>query len=105
MRRRPRSPRDDGDHHASQVEADERRTAAMEREGWRVLRFWANHVVQNPEGVSTEIALVLGDGGQPPPPTSPPSGGEDAATDHPSYRARRPFAPHSPAGGDAAPRR
>lgn len=55
----------DGDHHASQVEADERRTAAMEREGWRVLRFWANHVVQNPEGIWTEIALVLGDGGQP----------------------------------------
>jgi very-short-patch-repair endonuclease len=25
----------DGDHHAFQVEADARRTAAMEREGWR----------------------------------------------------------------------
>jgi len=60
----------DGDHHASQVEADGRRTAAMEREGWRVLRFWANHVVQNPEGIWTEIALVLGDGGQPPHPAS-----------------------------------
>jgi len=43
----------------------------MEREGWRVLRFWANHVVQNPEGICTEIVLVLGDGGQPPHPASP----------------------------------
>ena len=64
----------DGDHHAFQVEADVRRTAAMEREGWRVLRFWANYVVQNPEGIWTEIALVLGDGGQPPHPASPPRG-------------------------------
>src|SRR5258707_10756735 len=51
------------------------RTVAMEREGWRVLRFWANHVVQNPEGIWTEIALVLGDGGPPPPPPPPPRGG------------------------------
>ena len=66
----------DGDHHAFQVEADGRRTAAMEREGWRVLRFWANYVVQNPEGIWTEIALVLGDGGQPL--TQPlPQGGEE----------------------------
>jgi very-short-patch-repair endonuclease len=41
----------DGDHHAFQVEADARRTAAMQREGWRVVRFWANEVVQNPEGI------------------------------------------------------
>jgi very-short-patch-repair endonuclease len=61
----------DGDHHAFQVEADERRTAAMEREGWRVLRFWANYVVQNPEGTWTEIALVLGDGATPSPNLSP----------------------------------
>jgi very-short-patch-repair endonuclease len=40
----------DGDHHAFQGEADARRTAAMEREGWRVLRFWANHVVENRRG-------------------------------------------------------
>jgi len=29
----------DGDHHAFQVEADARRTAVMERAGWRVIRF------------------------------------------------------------------
>src|SRR6266404_8680068 len=61
----------DGDHHAFQVEADTRRTAAMEREGWRILRFWTNEVVQNREGILAEIQLVLGDG-PPPHPTAPP---------------------------------
>jgi len=64
----------DGEHHAFQVEADARRTAAMEREGWRVLRFWANEVVQNPEGIWIMIEQVLGGGGQPPHPSSPPTG-------------------------------
>lgn len=49
----------DGEHHAFQVEADTRRTMAMEREGWRVLRFWTNEVVQNPEGIWTAIQLTL----------------------------------------------
>ena len=62
----------DGDHHAFQVEADARRTAAMEREGWRVVRFWANAVVQNPEGIWIEIEQVLA--GSPPHLTSPPRG-------------------------------
>ncbi len=62
----------DGDHHAFQVEADARRTAAIEREGWRVVRFWANEVVQNPEGIWAEIEQVLSD--VPPHLTSPPRG-------------------------------
>jgi very-short-patch-repair endonuclease len=49
----------DGDHHAFQVEADARRTAVMEREGWRVLRFWAHHVVQNREGIWAEIEQAV----------------------------------------------
>jgi very-short-patch-repair endonuclease len=49
----------DGEHHAFQVEADARRTAAMEREGWHVVRFWANHVVENPDGIWEEIELAL----------------------------------------------
>ncbi|MBI3196231.1 MAG: endonuclease domain-containing protein [Rhodospirillales bacterium] len=64
----------DGEHHAYQVEADERRTTAMEQEGWRVLRFWASEVVQNPEGIWVVIQGVLGNLPQPPHPTSPPSG-------------------------------
>ena len=50
----------DGDHHAFQVDADARRTTAMEREGWRVLRFWNNEVLANPEGVGEVILAALG---------------------------------------------
>jgi very-short-patch-repair endonuclease len=49
----------DGEHHAYQIEADARRTAMMEREGWRVLRFWANEVVANPEGIWLAIEQAL----------------------------------------------
>ena len=49
----------DGDHHAFQIEADARRTAVMEGEGWRVIRFWANEVVQNPEGIWASIEIAL----------------------------------------------
>ncbi len=51
----------DGEHHAFQTEADARRTVDMEREGWRVMRFWANEVVQNPEGTWTAIEIALKD--------------------------------------------
>jgi len=49
----------DGEHHAFQVEADARRTKAMEQEGWRVVHFAANETVRNPEGVWTEIERLL----------------------------------------------
>ena len=49
----------DGEHHADRIEADARRTAAMERLGWRVLRFGAIEVVQNPEGIWSAISLAL----------------------------------------------
>ena len=67
----------DGDHHADQVEADARRTAVMESMGWRVVRFGANEVVQNPEGIWTAIQCLINDGASPPLLTSPPSGGEE----------------------------
>ena len=51
----------DGDHHAFQVEADARRTSAMEQQGWRVVRFAANYVVENAEGIWTEIDRLLYD--------------------------------------------
>jgi very-short-patch-repair endonuclease len=62
----------DGDHHAFQVEADTRRTAAMEREGWRILRFWANEVVQNPEGIWSAIEIALSDSSVTPSPSLSP---------------------------------
>lgn len=64
----------DGDHHAFQIDADARRTAALEQAGWRVLRFWANHMVQNPEGIWTEIMEVIS---APSPSLSPETGGEE----------------------------
>ena len=49
----------DGDHHDFQIEADARRTVALEREGWRVIRFSAREVFANPDGVWAEIEQVL----------------------------------------------
>ena len=51
----------DGEHHAYQRERDTARTGVMEREGWRVLRFWANEVVENPEGIWSAIEVALRD--------------------------------------------
>ena len=65
------------EHHADQVEADARRTAVMESMGWRVVRFGANEVVQNPEGIWTAIQLLVSEGARPPLLASPPSGGEE----------------------------
>src|SRR5260221_12343271 len=67
----------DGDHHADQVEADARRTALMESRGWRVVRFGANEVVQNPEGIWAAIQCLINEGTFPPLLASPPSGGEE----------------------------
>jgi very-short-patch-repair endonuclease len=64
----------DREHHAYQAERDARRTAALEREGWCVLRFWANEVVENPEGIWTAIEIALTEPVVPPHPTSPPRG-------------------------------
>lgn len=49
----------DGDHHAFQVEADPRRTQLMEQLGWRVVRFAANDVLTNPDGVWLQIDRLL----------------------------------------------
>jgi very-short-patch-repair endonuclease len=43
-------------------EADARRTSVMEQQGWRVVRFAANYVVENPEGIWVEIERLLRDG-------------------------------------------
>ncbi len=63
----------DGEHHAFQVDADTQRTKMMERDGWRVVRFWANHVVADHESVWAEIEQAL----SPPHLASPPIGGEE----------------------------
>jgi very-short-patch-repair endonuclease len=48
----------DGGQHCEN-EADERRTAWLERRGWRVLRFWNTDVLTNSEGVQEMILAAL----------------------------------------------
>lgn len=48
----------DGGQHADS-EQDRQRTAWLEAQGWRVIRFWNNEVLSNPEGVSARLAEVL----------------------------------------------
>jgi very-short-patch-repair endonuclease len=55
----------DGGQHADN-DADERRTAWLEGQGWRVIRFWNNEILGNLEGVARIILDALeggGDGG------------------------------------------
>lgn len=47
----------DGGHHAEQLERDEARTAFLNAEGFRVLRFWNNEVLAQTEAV---LAAILG---------------------------------------------
>jgi very-short-patch-repair endonuclease len=63
----------DGGQHAMLKETDERRTAFLEKEGFRVVRFWDNEVLKNTVGVLETIAERLG---SPPSPPPSPLGGE-----------------------------
>ncbi|MBI5429944.1 MAG: endonuclease domain-containing protein [Nitrosomonadales bacterium] len=49
----------DGGQHQDQVAYDEQRTAFLRGNGWRVLRFWNNDVMNNLEGVLSTIAETL----------------------------------------------
>jgi very-short-patch-repair endonuclease len=62
----------DGGHHASQVQKDQRRTEFLNKAGYRVLRFWDNEVLTEPEAVLQKIAHELNH----PSPLPSPSRGE-----------------------------
>lgn len=47
----------DGGQHTP--EADAARTCYLQREGFRILRFWNNDTLANTEGVLTQISLSL----------------------------------------------
>jgi very-short-patch-repair endonuclease len=64
----------DGGQHAERLEADAARTRFLETEGYRVLRFWNNDVLQNIDGVLEVIQRVLAT--TPTPNPSPQGGGE-----------------------------
>ena len=55
----------DGGQHADS--RDQQRDAYLRRQGWRILRFWNNDVLQNRVGVVLTIAAALA-GRDPPPP-------------------------------------
>ena len=45
----------DGGHHADTAMADERRTAYLPRQGWRIIRLWNSEVIANPDGAAQHI--------------------------------------------------
>jgi very-short-patch-repair endonuclease len=49
----------DGGQHAERVDYDERRTQWLETQGFRVLRFWNNEVLQEWDGVEQVIIEAL----------------------------------------------
>ncbi len=55
----------DGGQHQQQQSYDEQRDAVMHAQGWRVLRFWNNEILNNLDGVLATIAENLK--GSPPP--------------------------------------
>jgi very-short-patch-repair endonuclease len=76
----------DGGQHDASSEAEASRTRFLEAEGYRVLRFWNNEVLDNPEGVRAVIADALHQGGPTgiesvtPTPTLPHQGGGSERT-------------------------
>ena len=62
----------DGGQHDEQALADAERSKFIEAQGYRVLRFWNNDVLQNIDGVLQTIRLALQ---TPPTPTLPHKGG------------------------------
>jgi len=59
----------DGGQHAFREEADERRSDELARHDYRVIRFWNNDMLDNPDGV---LETILGALESDPPPLAPP---------------------------------
>ena len=49
----------DGSQHLKQPEYDARRTAYLESQGYKVIRFWNNEVMKNVEGVLLTVSQKL----------------------------------------------
>ena len=64
----------DGDSHATTEQYDSNRTAFLERQGWRIVRFTNRDILSNPEGVGQSIMASLRCGGGPSPRPSPRRG-------------------------------
>ena len=57
----------DGGQHSDNIEYDEYRTKIIEQQGFIVLRFWNNDVMNNIEGVLSEIINTVNPHPSPPP--------------------------------------
>src|SRR3990172_5649640 len=66
----------DGGQHSKQVAYDLERSSWLEAQGFRMLRFWNNQVLQETEAVREVIAEALGCYSHTPPPFPSPSRGE-----------------------------
>ena len=51
----------DGGQHDWNAEADQRRSKFLEAQGYKVIRFWNNDVIERIEGVVQEIERVIAD--------------------------------------------
>ena len=65
----------DGGQHAENAASDARRTKFLESEGYRVLRFWNNDVLENIDGVLEMIQNAI----LPTPTPTPPHKGEGSS--------------------------
>jgi len=61
----------DGGQHNEEIDAP--RTAIIENDGYRLVRFWNNDVIANIDGVATLLTKALNETS--PPPNPPPSRG------------------------------
>jgi len=61
----------DGSQHADSA-SDAERDAWLKQQGFRILRFWNNDILTNPDGVATAILAAL----EPPLPNPSPARGE-----------------------------
>jgi len=62
----------DGGQHYELQSQDSKRSAWLEAQGWKVLRYWNNEVLQNIEGVLVEVLNALSkDNGDVTPPPQP----------------------------------
>jgi very-short-patch-repair endonuclease len=78
----------DGGQHATQRDADARRTAFLEGQGYRVLRFWDNEALANTSGVLDRIVEALD------PHPGPLPGRERENLPHPLPGREREILPH-----------
>jgi very-short-patch-repair endonuclease len=67
----------DGGQHGLRVAEDEKRAQRLQRDGYRVLRFWNNDVLSNIDGVMGAILDAIA--ATPTPDPSPQGGGEKKA--------------------------